>query len=195
MLGGGTRFGTSCIAADLDLLLEGRGRPWIRVFEALGQLVSLQFLPVLVLSPAEQNVTGLERTVRLLAELAAAQPGAALVLPVEQGLFDSYVVLAPASRAKALLRESVINLPRPDLIGAADSLLVPREAQEFTSGDLALTIWNLESWICNQTNWASTPMSRPRQRRRAVLVREPGIQLPGPPGCSSSTPRSTSTLG
>ena len=134
----GTRFGTSWIAADLDLLLEGRGRPWIRVIDAMGQLVSLQFLPVLVLSTAEQNVAGLQGSARLLAELAAAQPGIALVLLVEQGLFDSYVASAPASRAKALLHESVINLPRPDLLGAAASLYVPREAQEFTSGDLAV---------------------------------------------------------
>ena len=104
----------------------------------MGQLISLQFLPVLVLSTAEQNVAGLERNARLLAELAAAQPGVALVLLVEQGLFDSYVALAPASRAKALLCESIINLPRLDLLGAAASLFVPREAQEFTSDDLAV---------------------------------------------------------
>ena len=83
-------------------------RPWAIWFRS-------EFLPVLVLSPAEQNVAGLERIARLLAELAVAQPGVALALLVEQGLFDSYVALAPASRAKSLLRESVITLPWPEL--------------------------------------------------------------------------------
>ena len=129
----GTRFESSGIAADLDLLLEGRGRPWIRVFGAMGDLVPLECLPVLVLSPADQNVARLEGIARLLADLAVAQPGAALALLVEQGLFDSYVALAPASRAKALLRESVITLPRPDLLAAADSVPTPVESQEFTS--------------------------------------------------------------
>ncbi len=126
---------SSNIAADLDLLLENRGRPWIRVFEAIGELVPLECLPVLVLSPAKQNVAGLEGIARLLADLAVAQLGAALVLLVEQGLFDSYVTLTPASRAKALLCESVITVPRPDLLAATNSVRMPVESQEFTTGE------------------------------------------------------------
>jgi hypothetical protein len=140
-----TRFGRSGIAADLDVLLEGRGRPWIRVFGAMGELVPHECLPVLALSSAEQDVTGLAGIARLLAELAVTQPGAALALMVNQALFDSYLAHAPRSRAKALLRESVISLPRPDLLAAADSVLKPVESQEFTGDDLVVN--DLESGI------------------------------------------------
>jgi Protein of unknown function (DUF559) len=132
----GTQFGTSCIAADLDLLLKDFGRPWTRVVKALGELVSLQFLPILVLSATEQNVAGLEGIASLLAELAAAQPRAVLALMVEPTLFDSYIELAPASRAKALLRDSVITLPRSELLGETGSHLTPVESHEFACGQL-----------------------------------------------------------
>jgi hypothetical protein len=137
----GMRLGNSNVAADLDLLLEARSRPWIRVFGAMGDLVPLEFLPVLVLSPADQSVAGLDGIARVLADLAVAQPGAALTLLVEQGLFHSYVTLAPASRAKALLCESVITLPRS--AGSAGSAgadfhPTPIESRESTSGDLVV---------------------------------------------------------
>ena len=95
----GTRFGSSSITADLDVVLEGCGRPWIRVFGAMGDLVPLECLPVLVSSPAKQNVACLERIARLLAELAVVQPGAVLALLVKPDLFDSYVVMAPSVKA------------------------------------------------------------------------------------------------
>jgi Protein of unknown function (DUF559) len=140
-----TRSGSSGIAASLDLLLDGRGRPWVRVFRAMGDLVPLECLPVLVLSPAQQNVAGMNGIGRLLAELAVAQPGAALALLVERELFDSYAALVPVSRAKALLRESVINLPRPELLVAGGSLTALAESQEFISDDLESGILDLQS--------------------------------------------------
>ena len=129
----------SGLAPDLDLLLEGFGRPWVRLFTAMGDLISLEFLPILVLSPTDQNVDVLEKTARLSAELAVAQPGVALALPVEQRLFDFYVARAPASRAKSLLRESVITVPCPELGAITDSRLTPIESPKYTSSDLIVT--------------------------------------------------------
>ena len=141
----GLRSASSGFAAELDLQLVGHGRPWVRVFAALGDLIPLECLPVLILNTAEQNVVRLEGIARLLAELATAQPGAALILLIEQGLFDSYVALAPVSRAKSLLCESVIPLPRPDILAVVDSLLAPVRSQEATHGDLVVD--DLESRI------------------------------------------------
>jgi hypothetical protein len=161
----GTQSGNSGLAADLDLLLEGRGRPWIRVFGAMGDLVPPECLPVLVLRSAEQNVAGLEGIARLLAELAVAQPGAALALLVERELFDSYVALAPASRAKALVRESVIIMARPDLVAAADSLRAPVAFQEFTSDDRVVN--DLESGILNLQSEKPVPNDDDQARSAA----------------------------
>jgi len=103
------RPGSPGLAPALDALLEGRGRPYIRVFTALGELVRQECLPVLVLSPASQDLSRLQGIARLLTELAAAQPGAALIVVVEPELFDAYLEQSPVSRAKALLREAVVN--------------------------------------------------------------------------------------
>ena len=143
----GVRFGSSDIAADLDLLLEPRGRPWIRVFAAMDDLVPREQLPVLVLNSANQNVAELDGIARLLADLAAAQPGAALALLVEQRPFDSFVTLAPPSRGKALLCESVITLPRPDLLTGADFQSAPVKSPKSTNGDLV--VYDLESGALN----------------------------------------------
>jgi very-short-patch-repair endonuclease len=97
------------LARALDSLLEGRGRPYIRVFTALGELVRLECLPVLVFSLATQDLSRMHGIARLLAELAAAQPRPALMLVVEPALFDVYQAQAPVSRAKALLREAVVH--------------------------------------------------------------------------------------
>lgn len=94
----------------LDALLEGRGRPYIRVFTALVELVRREYLPVLVLSPPDPDLSWLQGIARLLAELAAAQPGAALIVVVEPELFDKYLEQSPVSRAKALLREAVVTI-------------------------------------------------------------------------------------
>ncbi len=71
------RPGPPGLAPVLDALLEGRGRSYIRVFTALGELVRQECLPVLVFSSASQDLSRLQGIARLLAELAAAQPGAA----------------------------------------------------------------------------------------------------------------------
>jgi uncharacterized protein DUF559 len=143
----GVRFGSSDIAADLDLRLETRGRPWIRLFAAMGDLIPWERLPVLILNSAEQNVTELDGIARLLANLAAAQPGAALALLVEQGLFDSFVTLALPSRGNALLCESVITLPRPDLLTGADFQSMPVKSPKSTNSDLV--VYDLESGTLN----------------------------------------------
>ena len=104
------RPGHPGLAPVLDALLEGRGRPYIRVFTALGELVRRECLPVLVLSPASQDLSRLQGIARLLAELAAAQPGAALIVVVEPELFDDYLEQSPVCCAKALLREAVVTI-------------------------------------------------------------------------------------
>lgn len=106
----GERPGRPGLAPLLDALLEGRGRPHVRVFTALGELVRPECLPVLVLSPASQDLSRLQGIARLLAELAAALPGAALIVVVEPELFDAYLAQSPVSRAKALLREAVVTI-------------------------------------------------------------------------------------
>jgi hypothetical protein len=134
----GLQSTSSGLAAELDRQLVGHGRPWVRVFAALGDLIPLECLPVLILNTAEQNVVRLEGIARLLAELATAQPGAALILLIEQGLFGSYVAQAPVSRAKSLLCESVITLPPLDILAVDDSLLASARSQEGTHGDLVV---------------------------------------------------------
>jgi hypothetical protein len=49
--------------------------------------------------------------VRLLADLATAQPCATMALVVDPGTFDAYLAQAPESRSKALLRECRIDMP------------------------------------------------------------------------------------
>jgi hypothetical protein len=98
------------LAPVLDAILEGRGRPYIRVFTALGELVERDRLPVLILSPAGEDLFRFQGIARLLADVAAAQPGAALIVVVEPELFDAYLKQSPVSRAQALLRESVVTI-------------------------------------------------------------------------------------
>jgi very-short-patch-repair endonuclease len=141
----GIEPGSSQLAPNLDLLLEGHGRPWIRVSSAIGELIDLDCLPVLVMSLAKPSVCELERTARLLAELAVAQPRSALVLLVQQDLFDSFVRQAPASRAKALLLESIVNLDREDLSVTAGSDSTAVESGESTGDDSVA--YDLESAI------------------------------------------------
>ena len=93
-----TRPGGLALAPALNLLLEGHGLPWIRVFRAMGELIRQEYLPVLVLTPADQDLYRLQRVARLLADLAATQPRAALILLVESRLFDTYLVQPPISR-------------------------------------------------------------------------------------------------
>jgi hypothetical protein len=128
----GIEPGSSRLAPNLDLLLEGYGRPWIHVFSAVGELIELDCLPVLVMSLAKPSVCELERIARLLAELAVAQPRSGLVLLVQQDLFVSCVRLAPASRAKALLLESIVTLDREDLSITAGSNSTSVESGEST---------------------------------------------------------------
>jgi Protein of unknown function (DUF559) len=131
----GIEPGSSRLAPNLDLLLEGHGRPWIHVFSAVGELIELDCLPVLVMSLAKPSVCELERIARLLAELAVAQPRSGLVLLVQQDLFVSFVRQAPASRAKALLLESIVNLDREDLSITAGSNSTSVESGESTLDD------------------------------------------------------------
>jgi hypothetical protein len=131
----GIEPGSSRLAPNLDLLLEGHGRPWIHVFSAVGELIELDCLPVLVMSLAKPSICELERIARLLAELAVAQPCSGLVLLVQQDLFVSFVRQAPASRAKALLLESIVNLDREDLSITAGSNSTSVESGESTLDD------------------------------------------------------------
>ena len=125
--------GTLCregLAARLDVLLDAIPHPWTRVLTALAELVPVSHQPVLALIGQENSrepeaVSAVAGTARLLSELAIAQPRLSLVLIVEPGLFRAYQDQAPESRAKALLRESVIPLaakagPEPRLPALLD---------------------------------------------------------------------------
>jgi hypothetical protein len=104
------RPGSPGLAQALDATLEGRSRPYIRVFTALGELVRPECLPILVLSPSSQDLSRMQGIARLLAELSAAQPVVSLIVVVEPELFDDYLAQSPVSRAKALLREAVVTI-------------------------------------------------------------------------------------
>jgi very-short-patch-repair endonuclease len=52
----------------------------------------------------------IERAARLLADLAMAQPRLSLVLVVEPALLQTYLECAKESRAKSLVRESVVTI-------------------------------------------------------------------------------------
>ena len=138
------------LAPALDSVLEDRGLPWIRVFRAMGELIRQECLPVLVLTPAGQDVARLERFARLLAELAAVQPRAALILLVDAGVFETYLAQAPVSRAKALLRESMVVLTCPDPPPAVGQLATPANSRESQSLEsLESAVRSPESAICN----------------------------------------------
>jgi Protein of unknown function (DUF559) len=142
--------GGPALPPALNSVLEGRGPPWIRVFRAMGELIRQECLPVLVLTPASQDIFGLEKVGRLLAELAATQPRAALILLVEAGLFDTYLAQAPVSRAKALLRASIVALTCPDPFPAVGPVAMPAEFRESQSLESPVSkVWNPESVICN----------------------------------------------
>jgi hypothetical protein len=126
----GERPGGPEFAPILDSILEGYGRRWIRVFTAMGELVPQERLPVLVLTPASQSMSSVHGIARLLAELAGTQPRAAVILLVESPLFDNYLAQAPASRAKALLRESVVTLTCPGFHTANGTVAMPIESLE-----------------------------------------------------------------
>ncbi len=111
------------LAADLDVLLEGLGPPWIRVFRMMGQLIPGERLPFLAVSLTEPSLPKLERLARWLAEMAAAQPRIGLALLVEPDIFADYSTGAPASRAKSLLHDSIVRWFRPELDGFAQSPL------------------------------------------------------------------------
>jgi hypothetical protein len=106
----GARSGSPGLAPTLDTVLEGRGRPYIRLFRALGELFRPECLPLLVVSPSLPDLSRLQGIARILAELAAAQPRLTLILVVERLPFDEYLTQSPASRAKAMLRDAVVTL-------------------------------------------------------------------------------------
>jgi Protein of unknown function (DUF559) len=141
----GTKPGGPDLARDLNMLLEGHGRPWIRIFRAMGELLDWNRLPVLIVSLAKPSVTGLEGIARLLAELATGQPRGATALIVSQDLFDSFVAVAPASRAKALLLESIMTLNGKQSSVTAEPVLPSIVAPESTCDDLIVD--DLESRI------------------------------------------------
>jgi len=146
----GERAGGPELAPALNSVLEDRGLPWIRVFRAVGELIRQECLPILVLTPTSQDVARLDRATRLLAELAAVQPRVALILLVEAGVFETYLAQAPASRAKALLRESLVILkcldPLP-AVGHPATRANSRESQSLES--LETAVWSPESAICD----------------------------------------------
>ena len=125
------------IARGLDSALGDHSRPWLRVLVALGELLAPDRQPVLVLSspknPDEPAATAwIEQGACLLTDLAMAQPRLSLCLLVEPERLQIYLEKAAESRAKALVRESVVTIavrqpetsggwPRMDLGNARSS--------------------------------------------------------------------------
>ena len=108
----GRRGSAPGLAPELNALLHGHGRPWVRLLEALGELVPQECLPVLLVAPADGDHPRppLDDLARLLAELAVTQPRAAIALIVEPDRFEADLGRAPDSRAKALLREGILEV-------------------------------------------------------------------------------------
>jgi hypothetical protein len=106
----GQRGPGSGFATELNALLEGRGRPWVRVFKAISELVGQECLPILLVVPTDSDLACMDEQAELLAELAMAGPRAAITWIVQPGAAAAYLRQAPASRARDLLREAVIEV-------------------------------------------------------------------------------------
>ncbi len=106
----GRRRSTPGLAPELNNRLEGRGRPWLRVYRAVGELVPQECLPILLVAPTGHDPGRLEDLARRLADFAEAQPRATLGLIVEPDTFHAFLDQPPDSRAKALLRGSIIEV-------------------------------------------------------------------------------------
>jgi len=91
-------------------LLQSCSGSWLGVYAALGEMVLVDDLPVLVVTPGRPEVSRLADDAKLLTSLAIAQPRAAILLVVAPGQFDAYVAMTPVSRARDLLCESVVKL-------------------------------------------------------------------------------------
>jgi very-short-patch-repair endonuclease len=103
------------IAQGLDSALKDYSRPWLRVLVALGELLAPDRQPVLVLSPPKDSderaaAAWIEQAACLLTDLAIAQPRLSVCLLVEPEVLRVYLDEAAESRAKALVRESVITI-------------------------------------------------------------------------------------
>jgi very-short-patch-repair endonuclease len=108
------------LARRLDSALTAYPHPWLRVLVALGELVPPGRQPVLVVacrgsSAQPGSLAWVERAVRLLTDLAIAQPRLELCLVIEPALFRTYLDQAAESRAKALVRESVVHISPGEL--------------------------------------------------------------------------------
>jgi very-short-patch-repair endonuclease len=113
------------LAGRIDALLGTFPHPWTRVLAALWELAPVGVQPVLVVAAGQSTYQPeVERRIgkaaRLLAELATVQPRLSLVLIVEPEALRLYQERAPESRAKALLRESVISIPPATVPGVPE---------------------------------------------------------------------------
>jgi very-short-patch-repair endonuclease len=134
------------IARALNSALGARSHPWQRVLVALGELIPRHHQPILVLSPrneweVEDALAWVEEGVRLLADLAIKQPALSLFLVLETSLFQAYLEKAEDSRAKSLVRESVVRLATTKLVHAC----VPDADQSSGSSELSQSISGLAS--------------------------------------------------
>jgi hypothetical protein len=126
------------LAARLIAAMEGHARPWESILEAFDRLVPRSSQPVLAVVerglPGEaEAVARLDQGARVLAELSLARPGLSLILAAEPAPFEAYQARAPESRAKALMRESVVAIDEatdparrlPDRIAGRTPALAP----------------------------------------------------------------------
>lgn len=143
--------GPNAVAGELDHEL-GAGmavspcvHPRLRVLVALGEIVPPERQPVLVLAhPGRRPVDEpgawpwVEHAARMLADLAFAQPRVMTCLALEPALLGAYLDRAAESRAKAMVRGSIVTVPDAGVEEraiAAGLILAPAPGEATVSGD------------------------------------------------------------
>jgi hypothetical protein len=129
------------LAAQLNQVLSGIDRHWLRVVKALAGLVPRERLPTLLFVPSPMD-NALSRwiadAVRLLCELVIHVPTLCAALAVESTLFDDYLHTASESRYVALLREGLIPI-----VGISEQDLRDTVKRSTDNGSLGRTVQRL----------------------------------------------------
>jgi hypothetical protein len=118
------------LPGELNEILTGPKSRWRRVVIALVGLIPPGQLPAVIL-PVTGDVASLERAGRVLAELAEQCPAVPVALAAEADVVRHYLAGPVESRARALVRESLVTvaaLSEPAVIERVRSRTVAAEA-------------------------------------------------------------------
>jgi hypothetical protein len=146
-----------------------RVQPGLRELVAFGELVAIERQPVLALVHPERGARDdpgarawVEQAARILADLTFAQPRLACCLVLKPELLRAYLDRADESRAKALVRESVVTVPdeEPDRGGAEGPIITPLGP----AGSAATTAPCVETLDPDHDNRARSPDHDDRAR-------------------------------